>query len=190
METERHGRPYVLHPDPCLGKALGEFLGPAPVAPVSVCLAGPGTHPVCFQGAHLVPPRLQPACGVGGGVGGSSFTFSAFTLSHHLGVCVLRPPSHEPAGKTGEHQVSKALAQIPHRWTLDVGCLLASETSSPPPRPALGRSLPHHPTLACLKGKASCYSGSSHGDLWGFHQACRTAAPHLSWMPAFLSVTP
>lgn len=70
VETERYDRPYVLHPDPCLGKALGEFLGPAPVAPVSVCLAGPGTHPVCFQGAHVGPPRLQSACGVEGGVGG------------------------------------------------------------------------------------------------------------------------
>lgn len=40
-------------------------------------------------------PQRQAARGVG-----VELTFPAFPLSHHPGVCVLRPPSHEPAGKT------------------------------------------------------------------------------------------
>lgn len=44
---------------------------------------------------HLIPSAR---------LGNISFTFSAFTLGHHLGVCVLWPPSHEPAEDIGKHQ--------------------------------------------------------------------------------------
>lgn len=97
----QRGQTDMANP-PCHGNQAHPCLGDAPTAQVSARLAGPG--------AHLVPPRLQPACGMAGRVGESSFTFSAFTLSHHLGVCVLGPPSHEPAGKTGQERVSEVLA--------------------------------------------------------------------------------
>lgn len=140
---------------PCSNQACvwdtEKLLGPAPAAPASAWLAGPWHPPHLFPGVHLVPLRLQPVWGVRDGIGVSSFTFPAFTLGHHLGVCVLRPPSHEPAKKT-EHRVSQTMAWGPHKlkWAL-------SPLQKPNPTPthhqgqALGRSLPHRPPSACLK---------------------------------------
>lgn len=76
--------------------------------------------------------------------------------------------------------MSKTLAQVPHRQTLDVDCLLASETSSLPPGPALRSSLPQHPTLACLKGKARRYSRDGHGDIVGLPSGLQDCSPSPS----------
>lgn len=129
------GRASALCSDQaCLGDAPQPEPGPRPTVPRGS--PSPSRAPTCLRGQ--------------GGIGGSSFTFPAFTLSHHLGVRVLRPPSHEPAEKTGS-QVSRSAGA--HEQT-KVGALLASETSSLPPPPpphqgqALDRNCPHLPCLS------------------------------------------
>lgn len=135
-----------------VGAALGGEAWGCPRGP-SVCLAG-ARLPPCLLGGPPSPSRA-PACLWGVGLRGSGFTFPAFTLSHHLGVCVLGPPSHEPAGKTGEPWVRGSSAWLCLRaetWVLSCPQKPAALLQPLPRGPGPGRNLPTAPPSAGERG--------------------------------------
>lgn len=166
--TDKCDKPFMPPPGPGLEEALGKHQGPA--STTLVCMPSRSWHlPVCFPGACPAPPRPQPACGRRGGAGELSFTFSAFTLSHHLGIRVLRPPSHEPAGKIGEHGMNKTLAGVPDK------CWMCQQSS---PRLGPGQTCPTPPALSQSEGQGQApavVSMEARGD---------PAAPLLRQTPA------